>query len=550
MSTQFQLGDEGSRAKLLAMLNEIRDKGVSVLSSLEDARLKSLLEFDRRLSAINSRRQRANRVKSSGVVARFVVSDFLDLDQGHTTATVRADASAATLRERNDPQDATVRALRFSTTTGVVEKLDAKDQLWRVHTTNGATPTGTFELELVNPVQLTLMVLDIAATPSSPTITVEVSPNGVTYTSATSVTLNGYRITAWIEPSKVRFVRLTITPSHPDNLLGDSYTFGLTDFAADGLDFHLRAEVLTDLVTWVPQSSQMRFNAEELVGVTYFLALGVVGTTPVFAEVHPGDILNTPGVTDVAPVSVGFVGTNWTTVASSLDNVPLQAGSYVKPTTPNSHRYLVTVAGTTVTEPSWPTTNGNTVTSGGVTFTCEADGAGQQWTVSLTTLASTFLALGTKVRPTVPNGFIYEVTTQGTTAASEPVWPTTLGNTVASGSVTFTCRREGLLNQVFSGTVLLDTVSVTEDGSGDEIRFAPSLDPADANVAKLVNKYAGLTGTNMYIIRDDIAQDVGKTYTISYSTGPSAVQAQLRVVLSTEDRSLTPVFRGAILEEV
>ncbi|MGR4893336.1 glycosyl hydrolase family 28-related protein [Sphingopyxis sp. LARHCG72] len=44
------------------------------------------------------------------------------------------------------------------------------------------------------------------------------------------------------------------------------------------------------------------------------------------------------------------------------------AGQYVQPTVDNTHAYLVTVGGTTGTEPSWPTGSGATVTSGTVTF--------------------------------------------------------------------------------------------------------------------------------------------------------------------------------------
>jgi hypothetical protein len=37
------------------------------------------------------------------------------------------------------------------------------------------------------------------------------------------------------------------------------------------------------------------------------------------------------------------------------------------------------------------------------------------------------------------NAFVYQVTSGGTTASSEPTWPTTVNQTVTSGSVTFKC---------------------------------------------------------------------------------------------------------------
>lgn len=58
----------------------------------------------------------------------------------------------------------------------------------------------------------------------------------------------------------------------------------------------------------------------------------------------------------------------------------------------------------------------------------------QLWT------ASVALSLGVFVTATIPNGYQYEVTTAGTTGATEPTWPTTAGATVVNGTVTFTTR--------------------------------------------------------------------------------------------------------------
>lgn len=60
----FIHGEEGSRSKLVQILEAIRSQGSSAIAQLESARLDTLVEFDRRLSAINGRRQRANRVRT------------------------------------------------------------------------------------------------------------------------------------------------------------------------------------------------------------------------------------------------------------------------------------------------------------------------------------------------------------------------------------------------------------------------------------------------------------------------------------------------------
>lgn len=52
--------------------------------------------------------------------------------------------------------------------------------------------------------------------------------------------------------------------------------------------------------------------------------------------------------------------------------------------------------------------------------------------------ASTLILLNDIYLPTVLNGHKYQVTTGGTTGSSEPVWPTTAGATVASGTAVFT----------------------------------------------------------------------------------------------------------------
>ncbi len=130
-------------------------------------------------------------------------------------------------------------------------------------------------------------------------------------------------------------------------------------------------------------------------------------------------------------------------------------GAAIRPTARNGCCYQCTTGGTTgATEPTWPTTPGNTVTDGTVVWTCRTSYALAN--TSLTSadftkangpvpaytawVASTVTALGAMTVPTAANGYCYEATTAGTTGSTQPTWPTTPGNTVTDGTVVWTCR--------------------------------------------------------------------------------------------------------------
>ena len=95
-------------------------------------------------------------------------------------------------------------------------------------------------------------------------------------------------------------------------------------------------------------------------------------------------------------------------------------------------------------------------------------------------VATTALTLGVERRPVTSNGYRYQVTTAGTTGATEPTWPTTLGGTVTDGTVVFTCR----------GTAIYDancphSASVVKKASkifsvkNDVVRFCATSAPRD-----------------------------------------------------------------------
>lgn len=120
-------------------------------------------------------------------------------------------------------------------------------------------------------------------------------------------------------------------------------------------------------------------------------------------------------------------------------NTALTAGLRVAPTSPGNRLYVATVAGTTgASEPSWSTTIGATQTNGAVTFM-----AIDKFFTAATFAVSTAYTAGQVVKPTSGSAAEFLVTVAGTSAASAPTWPTTIGTTVTSGGVTFMCISNG-----------------------------------------------------------------------------------------------------------
>ncbi len=80
-----------------------------------------------------------------------------------------------------------------------------------------------------------------------------------------------------------------------------------------------------------------------------------------------------------------------------------------------------------------------------------------------TRAALTAYTINTLLLPAAVNGYLYEVTTAGTTGAGLPTYPTNPGTSVADGGATLTCRE--LFNVRWSLT-LVDTPTTTGGGTG------------------------------------------------------------------------------------
>jgi hypothetical protein len=87
---------------------------------------------------------------------------------------------------------------------------------------------------------------------------------------------------------------------------------------------------------------------------------------------------------------------------------------------------------------------------------------------------STPYSLNAYLQPAVANTFYYKVTTQGTTGASPPVFPTVAGATVVDGTATLTCMGRIILTAVtdfeFSpaGIILASDASMT---TGEQLKY-------------------------------------------------------------------------------
>ena len=248
----FQFGEVASASQLMAAFNVLWNQGENILNTLTNYRNLSLVDFQQQVEALNSRLQRANRISPPYTTVNFVTTDFLDIDQTQTSATVRADAQAVTLKERSTTTNAVIRNQTFATSDGTAEAISTDNSLFRVNTTDGSIPTGTFTVQLAQSLNMTVLTFDLAAMPPTPVFKVSASPDGTTFTQAVQVSMNGYRLTAWFTPMEMRYITLAITPAAPDTLGGPSYTFGLTDFAGTETEFELVSELVTAPISFTP----------------------------------------------------------------------------------------------------------------------------------------------------------------------------------------------------------------------------------------------------------------------------------------------------------
>lgn len=310
MAEIFTMGQQASASAFLAALEAIQVQGSGVLATLQTAQSDTLLEFERRLSAINARRTRSYRISSPEKPVKFVVTDFLDVDQGNTTGTLRADSGAFTLRERAQLAQAQIQNLLFSSNTGTIENLNPSQNIYTVHIDgSGSIPTGQFDITLQAALTLSQLIIDIPATPSQPSITISISSDNITYTKANNISIAGYRITAWLPSILTKYVRVVITPTHPDDLSGTAFTFGVVDFSANSTEYQLQSSFITKPILFTPNSASLVFDAQSDPNITYYLAIGLPAEAVPFIAINPGQVVPIPGTTTASITAIAIDNT-------------------------------------------------------------------------------------------------------------------------------------------------------------------------------------------------------------------------------------------------
>jgi hypothetical protein len=406
-------GQESSATLVNQTFAGLQAQGAAVLALLTNIQLTTLVDYGQCLTAVQSKQQRAARVKATEVAGLFVVSDLDSINQGLTTATVRVDTASATLRERHLPATALVTSTAFSASNGLVNSLNQDQTLFSVN--SSTTPTGTFTLQLQQAVTLSVLTIDVVAMSSSPTVTVQVSSDGLVYTPANTVALNGSVLNAWFGNTEVLYIQIVLTPAQPDSMGGNIYTFGITDFSATTVSYNLVSDIYFKTLTLAPESQNLLFRAQGTGSLLYNLLLSD-GTDPAsYLAVTDGSVVPVPGVASVTTADV---------------------------------------------------------------------------------------AIGTG----------------------------------------------GVLAIVIPGTVYPNSLSVLDTTANVLLPVIVGLSPADPNLASLNRTVAVLNGATITIL--PVPGSLTDVFTVSYLAGPASISATLLVHLSTTDRTQTPVFNGASLEEI
>lgn len=342
MANVFNNGDPGSKAVWSKALNTLVTNGQTQLDSILNLENTELIELNNQLVAVNSRRARTSRLLPISTVADFSVKDFLTVDQTKTTGTVRIDAGTATLKERAVPSSLLASQVIFSANAGSIQTLDTNQNQYRV--TNNSVPTGQFDVTLNGSFNISVLVFDILAYASAPQVQVSLTTDGITFTDATSISLTGYRVTAWFNNAAASKIRVKITPALPDSLYGTQYSFGFSDLSARATSFDLRSLIVSMPITFNPNSQQLQLSGVSDPNIAYFLSLSTTSTPGTSIQTSVGTPVDIPGVASANQTGLTPNGTTGI-LSATLPSTYLQSSLQVIETTGGANTPMIVVPG-------------------------------------------------------------------------------------------------------------------------------------------------------------------------------------------------------------
>lgn len=184
---------------------------------------------------------------------------------------------------------------------------------------------------------------------------------------------------------------------------------------------------------------------------------------------------------------------------------PIEAGDRRVPTTHNGFWYFALDNGNThsTTEPTWPLVVGNTVVDNALTWEC-----GGTYTELPVFQTSTFFGVGDVCMPTTETGYWYACVDGGTTAGTEPSWPITVGETVASGGTIWEVAGEygGFPTPHMTTPQFMDQYIFLPDGNSNDIYNSNITKPFSWSALSFASAEAypdnliGLARQNNYIV--------------------------------------------------